>query len=76
MYALGLGVERNYAKAREWYEKAAANGEAKAQYSLGYMYEYGLGVEQDYAKARDWYQKAADNGHANAKKRLEELQAR
>src|SRR5262249_10302843 len=30
LYATGLGVAKDYAKAREWYEKAADKGEARA----------------------------------------------
>jgi hypothetical protein len=33
LYARGQGVEQDYAKARLWYEKSAAQGNAKAQYT-------------------------------------------
>ena len=39
-YHLGLGVAQDYAKAREWYEKAAANGNAIAMNNLGTLYAY------------------------------------
>jgi TPR repeat protein len=66
-------VAQNYAKAREWYEKAAAEGEADAMVSLGELYENGQGVARDYAKAsenyakaRGLYEKAARKGDARA----------
>ncbi|MDC5928278.1 tetratricopeptide repeat protein, partial [Proteus mirabilis] len=51
MYALGQGVEKDYAKAKIWYEKSASQGNSLAQHNLGVLYNYGLGVPQDYAKA-------------------------
>jgi len=44
----------------------AAQGNARAQYSLGSLYFYGQGVSQDYATARQWWEKAAAQGHAKA----------
>jgi TPR repeat protein len=61
-YANGIGVEKNYAKAREWYEKAAAKGETAAMSNLGNLYAHGLGGARDYGKAREWYEKAAATG--------------
>ena len=66
LYDNGLGVAQDYAKAREWYEKAADKGDANAMASLGLLYHNGQGVAQDYAKAREWYEKAADKGDADA----------
>ncbi len=75
LYHDGRGVAQDYAKAREWYEKAAAKDDADAMFNLGLLYDNGQGVAQDYAKARAWYQKAAAKGHARAKARLEQLSA-
>ena len=61
MYYLGKGIEKNYKKAFEWYEKVASQGFADAQYNLGNMYYYGEGVEKDSKKAIEWYEKAAEN---------------
>jgi len=44
----------------------AANGDAHAQYELGFMYDRGLGVRQDYREAASWYRKAAEQGNASA----------
>ncbi len=65
-YDEGDGVEQDYAKALEWYEKAEEAGDIRAMTNLGWLYEYGNGVEQDYAKALDWYRKAAEAGDARA----------
>ena len=73
MYDEGLGIEQDYAKAREWYEKAAANGNNAAQANLGVMYYLGNGVEKDYAKAIEWFGKAASNGNVSAQKLLNAL---
>jgi TPR repeat protein len=62
MYANGLGVRQDYAEAWIWYRRAADQGDAEAQYSLGAMYAKGKGVPQDYAEAAIWYRKAADQG--------------
>ena len=45
-------------------------GEAKAQYNLGYMYQDGTGVPQDYKAAVKWYRLAADQGLALAQSAL------
>ena len=66
LYASGDGVAQDYAKAREWYEKAADKGDASAMAALGVLYHNGQGVAQDYAKAREWYEKAADKDDPDA----------
>ncbi len=65
--------EKNYIKAREWYEKAAALGNANAMCNLGVSYERGRGVKQDYVKAREWSEKAAALGHKVAMNNLGNL---
>jgi hypothetical protein len=63
----------DYVKAREWYEKAAAKGDARAMWRVGRLYQYGLGVEHDYVKAREWYDRAAAKGYGQAMFSLGEL---
>ena len=48
----------------------AKQGDANAQYKLGFMYDKGLGVPQDYARAVEWYRKAAEQGVAGAQYNL------
>lgn len=66
MYLLGEGTQKDYVKAKEWYEKAAEQEYAKAQTNLGMMYSDGLGVRKDYVKAKEWFGKACDNGEQNS----------
>ena len=51
MHTNGEGVGQDYAKAVEWYQKAAQQGSAQAQFNLGISYKDGRGVRQDYSKA-------------------------
>ena len=62
MYYQGEGVKQNYSKAREWFEKAAKQGHARAQFNLGFMYANGSGVEQSDSLAMRWYGRAAAQG--------------
>ena len=74
-YYYGIGVRQDYADAAKFYRKAAEQGHAKAQNSLGYMYSFGQGVPQDNNEAQKWYRLAAAGGIAIAKERLDRLQA-
>ena len=69
-YEIGTSYERGYsqwtrdfpqddAKALYWYTKAAEQGNADAQYTLGQRYLSGKGVPQDAAQAFQWFEKAA-----------------
>ncbi len=58
LYERGVGVRQDYAKAREWYERAMQNGDDFALARMGLLYELGLGVEKDYATAREYYSRA------------------
>jgi TPR repeat protein len=60
---------------REW-KPLAKQGNADAQYNLGYMYQKGLGVPQDDKTAVKWYTLAAERGNANARTNLSNLQKR
>jgi hypothetical protein len=58
----------DYAAAASWYRKAAEQGDARAQFTLGIMYAKGEGGPQDYAVAASWFRKAAEQGYADAKR--------
>jgi uncharacterized protein len=62
IYAEGRGVERDASVARQWYEKAALQGEVGAQIKLGDMYAKGNGVTQNNNLAYVWYGAAAKLG--------------
>jgi uncharacterized protein len=51
-------------------KKGAAQGEVKAQTTLGVMYDKGKGVPQDYPEALKWYRLAATQGDALAQYNL------
>lgn len=56
------GIDVDYAKARDYYQRAAEKGFVSALSQLGWLYDNGLGVDVDYAKALDYYQQAAEKG--------------
>ena len=65
-YANGEDVVQDYRKAAFWWEKAAQQGHATAQYNLAQCYEKELGVNIDYTLALYWYKKAAELGDDDA----------
>ena len=69
----GWGVNQDYSKAIKYYQLAAEQGHARAQYNIGVLYENGDGVAQDYNEAAKYYRLAAEQGHDRAKERLEIL---
>ena len=62
----GIGIAKDSAKAVEWFQKAAEQGDADSQNSLGYCLHNGIGIAKDAAKAVEWFQKAAEQGQAPA----------
>jgi TPR repeat protein len=70
MYRSGRWGSQDDVKAAEWYQQAADQGLAAAQYSLGYMYYRGEGVSRDAVKAVEWYRKAALQDDAGAQYNL------
>jgi TPR repeat protein len=66
----GHGVRESDAQAKQWFERAAKQGLAEAQFQLGNMYAYGLadpGSGGDPNRlAAQWYFEAARQGHAEA----------
>ncbi len=65
-YLLGLGVKRDFALARKWYEKAARDGHPDAQRNLGLMYEAGHGLPRNFEQAYLWLYAAHRQGHPRA----------
>ena len=49
LYDEGHGVAQDYAKAREWYEKAADKGDTTAMKNLGWLYANAQRVARDYS---------------------------
>ena len=66
MYADGLGVTEDPARALSLYRLAAEQGLAHAQLSLGDAYFLAIGVPEDFSEAVNWYRRAAEQGHPQA----------
>ena len=54
---------------KEW-KHEAEQGNASAQYMLGYMYDAGDGVLQDFTEALKWYRLSAEQGDGDAQYNL------
>lgn len=65
-YCEGIGVEKDYSKAYEYYKKAAELGSAEAAYKIGWLYQNGCGVRRNDDSAYEWYRKAAKLGNVEA----------
>jgi TPR repeat protein len=63
-------VSQDVSETVRLYRKAAEQGHALAQNSLGFMYENGRGVPLDDAEAVAWYRKAAEQGNDRAQHNL------
>ena len=70
MYANGIGVTADVAKAIHWLQQAATKGLSSAQYLLATRYLNGVGVERDETSAMLWLGKAAAQGNLKAVYRL------
>jgi len=62
MYYKGQGVQKNYPKAFELFQKTCDEGYEKSCYNLGVMYRNGQGVTQNLDKALALYKKACEQG--------------
>jgi len=69
---LGASVPKNVAAAVQWYQKAADQGHAKAQFKLGTIHDQGVVLAQDHVQAVKWYRLAAAQGHVLAQYTLGE----
>jgi TPR repeat protein len=64
------GVPKDYTKAFPLYLKAADQGSAQAQNTVGYMLFSGVGIEMDRSRGAEYYKKAADQGLPKAQVNL------
>ena len=67
------GYARDPAKAVQWYERAAIQGNAYAAFMLGELFDAGSGVERNLKLAADWREKAANRGHHPAQLKLAKM---
>lgn len=75
MYLNGQGVEQDYAKAGEWFLKAAENRVPQAQYKLGRLYFDGNGMPRDFERAYAWFRVGAVHNHKLSIKSLDEARS-
>jgi TPR repeat protein len=66
----GYGIERDQKQAAFWYERAAKQGHAQAQYNLARLYATGQGVPRDQDQALRWVRSAASQGYPPAQARF------
>lgn len=55
-------LEQRYGEALPLLQSAARDGDARAQYAIGYMFYNGYGVEEDLDRAMTWIRRAANAG--------------
>jgi S1-C subfamily serine protease len=65
-YAEGTGIPRDDREAVNWFQRAADQGDARAQFNLGNHIFNGTGVPLDLKQAIMWFQRAAEQGYSNA----------
>lgn len=61
-YFYGNGVDVNYEKAVNYYQKAAAAGEPFGKFNFAVALEQGKGVKRDLKRAIEFYEQAAEGG--------------
>lgn len=66
-------AQKDYAKARQLFDEAAAKGSKYSITAIGNLYDLGMGVTRNYTQARQWYEKAAGMGEPQAMVMLGEL---
>ena len=66
------GITRDFALAREWFEKAAAAGSTDVLMNLASIYEKGSSGERNMEKAYTCYKMAAEAGVAGAAEKLKD----
>src|SRR5436190_5358242 len=73
MYKNGEGVNINYNKAFELYQKSADGDYPDGTYMLGYCYYAGIGIRCNKHKAIKLYKKAANLGSSLAQHKLADM---
>lgn len=72
-YEHGMGCERDYSTAFDWYQRAAQQGDPDSQYSLAKLYEQGLGCRRDLEQAFLLLKRSAGQGNKKAQTALDNL---
>lgn len=66
-----LFKQQDYSASAEYLKPLVEEGNADAEYALGYLYFYGKGVPQDILKGRELIQRAAKQSQPNALKAID-----
>ncbi len=66
-YEEGLGVQQDRRRAFLWYERAAKEKDAMAEYRVGRCYLHGIGVNRDFKAAHLFLRRAASAGVEEAR---------
>jgi TPR repeat protein len=61
---------KDFQTALSFFHRAADQGSARAQFSIGLMYREGAGVQKNDAQALAWFRMAADHGYAQAQNKM------
>lgn len=69
-YEHGEGVPKDPVRAASLYCDGARNGDAEAQFNLGWMYANGRGIPRSDENAAYFFKLAAEKGHVQAQKML------
>ena len=64
------GLTKDAKEAVKWFQKAAEQNNARAQFNLGCCYDRGQGVAKDEKEAAKWFRKAAEQNFARAQLNL------
>jgi len=65
-FDVGDGIDKDQAKAFEWFLKSAEAGNVDAMVELAERYDEGKGTKRDWEKGQSWWKKAAEGGNAAA----------
>jgi hypothetical protein len=68
-----IGLTKDLAQARHWYEAAANQGDPYALASLGILYNFGKGVRKDYVEALMYYELAVERAEGGNKDSIAEM---
>ena len=61
VYLRGTGVEKDFQKAKQWFEQGLKYNNTNCNMELSYLYFYGLGVEKDLKKALSFVEQAGED---------------
>ncbi len=73
LYYKGVGGDRSYPDALDWYRRAAEQGDAVSQRWVGFMHDRGQGTDASYEEAMRWYGLAAEQGDSLARSNIQIL---